>query len=102
MEEDPVMSAVLMRKALMSFLSFQGSRPALFNDLSPGESCPLRIPPINRGLRFPPLISREKEEGLPPVTQKRHQGLSLFTSAMGVSPRVSRRSGPEAMTLQWT
>jgi hypothetical protein len=28
----------------MSFLLFQGSRPGLFNDLSAGESCPLRIP----------------------------------------------------------
>ena len=29
-------------------------------DLSMGEFCPLRIAPINLGLRFPPLISCEK------------------------------------------
>jgi len=73
----------------MFFLTFQGSRPGLFNDLSAGEFYPLRIPPINRGLRFPPLISREKYGGLPPVTQKIHQGLSLALSGMGVSPWVS-------------
>jgi hypothetical protein len=73
----------------MSFLPFQGSRLGLFNDLSAGEFYPLRIPPIDRGLRFPPLISREKDGVLPPVTQKRHQGLSLAPSAMGVSPWVS-------------
>ena len=32
-----------------------------------GESCPLRIPDFV-GLRFPPLLSREKHGGLPPVT----------------------------------
>ena len=31
---------------MSSFLLFQGSRPGLFYDLSAGESCPLRIPPI--------------------------------------------------------
>jgi len=53
---------------IRSFLLFQGSRPGLFYDLSAGESCPLRIPLINQGLRLPPLISREKNSGLPPVT----------------------------------
>jgi len=56
---------------MRSYLTFQGSRPGLFYDLSVGESCPLRIPPINRGLRFPPLISREKDSGLPPVTSEK-------------------------------
>jgi len=64
---------------MSSFLLFQGSRPGLFYDLSAGESCPLRIPPINRGLRFPPLISRENDSGLrlgrarrgPPVTSEK-------------------------------
>ena len=28
---------------MRSYLSFQGSRPGLFYDLSAGESCPLRI-----------------------------------------------------------
>ena len=56
---------------MSSFLLFQGSRPGLFCDLSAGESCPLRIPPINRGLRFPPLISRENDSGLPPVTSEK-------------------------------
>jgi hypothetical protein len=49
---------------IRSFLLFQGSRPGLFYDLSVGDFCPLRIPPINRGLRLPPLISREKDSGL--------------------------------------
>jgi len=78
-----------MSPALMSFLPFQGSRPSLFNDLSAGEFCPLRIPPTSRGLRFPPLISREKDGGLSPVTQKKHQGLPLSPNAMGVSLGVS-------------
>ncbi len=64
---------------IRSFLLFQGSRPGLFYDLSAGESCPPRIPPINQGLRFPPLISREKDGGLrlgrarrgPPVTTEK-------------------------------
>jgi hypothetical protein len=69
----PWMNAVMMRATLMSFLPFQGS-PAMrdfFNDLSAGESCPLRIPPIDRGLRFPPPISREKHSGLPPALLNR-------------------------------
>jgi len=61
----------------------------LFYDLSAGDSCPLRIPPTSRGLRFPPLISREKDGGLPPVTQKRPQGRALPRSATGVSSWVS-------------
>ena len=56
---------------MRSFLLFRGSRPGLFYDLSAGESCPLRIPPTSRGLRFPPLISREKDGGLPPVTKEK-------------------------------
>jgi hypothetical protein len=73
----------------MSFLLFQGSRPGLFNDLSAGESCPLRIPPMNRGLRFPPLISRKKNGGLSPVNQKKHQGLGLGSRDMGMSRCLS-------------
>ena len=53
-----------------SFLLFQGSRPGLFYDLSVGESCPLRIS-ASGGLRLPPLISREKDSGLPPVTSEK-------------------------------
>jgi len=48
---------------MSSFLLFQGSRPGLFYDLSAGESYPLRIS-ASGGLRFPPLISREKDSGL--------------------------------------
>ena len=53
----------------MPFLSYRGSRPGLFSDLSAGEVCPLRILPrslLARALRFPPLISPDKDEGLPP------------------------------------
>jgi hypothetical protein len=53
----------------MPFLAYRGSRPSLFSDLSVGEFCPLRILPrslLARELRFPPLISPEKDEGLPP------------------------------------
>jgi len=56
---------------MKSYLSFQGSRPVLFYDLSVGESCPLRTPLINQGLRFPPLISSEKNSGLLPVTSEK-------------------------------
>ena len=49
---------------MRSYLSFQGSRPGLFYDLSVGDFCPLRIPLINQGLRLPPQISREKDSGL--------------------------------------
>jgi hypothetical protein len=34
----------LIRWLLIPFLSYRGSRPGLFSDLSAGESCPLRIP----------------------------------------------------------
>jgi len=47
---------------MKAFLQFRGSWAGLFSDLSAGESCPLRIAPTCRGLRFPPLISREKTE----------------------------------------
>jgi len=73
----------------MSFLLFQGSRPGLFKDLSAGESCPLRIPPITRGLQFPPLVSRKKNGGLSPVNQKKHQGLCLGSRDTGMSPCLS-------------
>ncbi|RLB28915.1 MAG: hypothetical protein DRG66_02865 [Deltaproteobacteria bacterium] len=56
---------------IRAFLLFQGSRLGLFYDVSEGESRPLRIPPINRRLRLPPLISREKHSGLPPVTTEK-------------------------------
>jgi len=52
---------------MRSYLSFQGSRPGLFCDLSAG----VRIPLINQGLRLPPLISREKDSGLSPVTSEK-------------------------------
>jgi hypothetical protein len=52
------------------FLQFRGSRPGLFYDLSAGESYPLRIS-ASGGLRFPPLISREKNCGLPPITSEK-------------------------------
>jgi hypothetical protein len=81
-----------MSATLMSFLPFQGSRPGLFNDLSAGEFCPLCIS-ASGGLQFPPLISREKDGGLSLVTQKKHQGLPLSPSAMGVSPWVSTLQG---------
>jgi len=45
---------------MKAFLQFRGSRAGLFCDLFAGESCPLRIVPTCRDLRFPPLISREK------------------------------------------
>ena len=63
--------------ALKPFLRFRASRPGLFYDLSTGEFCPLRIPLASSGLRFPPLISREKNGGLPPVTAKRPQNHPL-------------------------
>ncbi len=75
--------------SLRPFLRFRVSRPGLFYDLSTGDSCPLRIPPTSRGLRFPPLISREKHGGLPTVTQKRSQSHTAYISATGVSPWVS-------------
>ena len=56
------------------FLLFRGSRPGLFYDVSTGDSCPLRILPRSFGareLRFPPLIRREKDSGLPPVTAEK-------------------------------
>ena len=55
---------------MRSSLQFRGSRPGLFYDLSAGEFCPLRIS-ASGGLRFPPLISREKDNGLPPVTTEK-------------------------------
>ena len=65
----------------MPFLSCRGSRPGLFNDLSAGESCPLRILPrslLARELRFPPLISPEKDEGLPPgILEKASAPMSI-------------------------
>ena len=33
-----------------------------------GSSTPSAFPRLHRGLRFPPLISGEKDGGLPPVT----------------------------------
>ena len=75
----PGMNA-LMSATLMPFLTFQGSRPDLFNDLSAGEFCPLRIPPIDRGLRFPPLISREKDVSLSPSLLNFPKG-TLFNRA---------------------
>jgi hypothetical protein len=63
----------------MSFLQYRGSRPGLFSDLSAGEFCPLRILPTGRELRFPPLISREKHEGLPPgISEKASEPISIF------------------------
>ena len=59
---------------MRSFLLFQGSRPGLFYDVSTGESCALRILPRSKGakeLRLPPLVRREKDSGLPPVTAEK-------------------------------
>jgi len=63
--------------AMRSFLLFQGS-PAEKRDhfyaVSTGDSCPLRILPRSFGageLRLPPLIRREKDSGLPPVTAEK-------------------------------
>ena len=75
--------------SLRPFLRFRVSRPGLFYDLSTGDSCPLRIPPTSRGLRFPPLISREKHGGLPTVTQKRPQSHTASNSITGENPYVS-------------
>jgi len=51
------------------FLLFRGSQPGLFYDLSTGDTCaPSAFPSTGSGLRLPPLISREKDGGLPPVT----------------------------------
>ena len=76
------------QRVVKTFSSVPSLRPGLFYDLSTGDSCPLRIPPTSRGLRFPPLISREKHGGLPPVTQKRSQSHASSISATGVSPWV--------------
>jgi len=57
---------------MRSFLLFRGSRPGLFYDLSTGDTCPLRILSHKSGeLRLPPLISREKDSSLPPVTTEK-------------------------------
>jgi hypothetical protein len=59
------------------FLAFRGSRPGLFCNLSAGEFCPLRILDFVE-LRFPPLISREKDEGLPPgIAEKAPASISV-------------------------
>ena len=55
---------------MKSYLSFQGSRPGLFYDLSVSRQAGLRISAPG-GLRLPPLISREKDGGLPPVTSEK-------------------------------
>jgi len=77
------------QRVVEAFSSVPSLRPGLFYDLSTGDSYPLRIPPTSRGLRFLPLISREKHGGLPTVTQKRSQSHTLSISATGVSPWVS-------------
>ena len=58
------------KRVMMPFLQYRGSQPGLFSDLSMGESCPLRILDFVE-LRFPPLISHEKHEGLPPGIQEK-------------------------------
>ena len=74
-----IASKIMSYADMVPFLQCRGSRPGLFYDLSAGESCPLRIPPTSRGLRFPPLISREKHGGLPPGTsEKAPYPLALF------------------------
>jgi len=69
---------------IRSSLRFRGSRPGLFCNLSAGDSCPLRILPLPRELRFPPLISCEKHSGLPPVTAEKT--LSLLKNC-SVNPK---------------
>ena len=76
---------------MSSFLLFQGSRPGLFYDLSAGESCPLRIS-ASGGLRFPPLISREKDSGLPPVTTEKTSWPPDIANYLTL-PVVNRRKG---------
>jgi hypothetical protein len=58
---------------MRSFLLFRGSRPGLFYDLSTGDSLPPphSLPASRERMRLPPLISREKHSGLPPVTQEK-------------------------------
>ena len=71
---------------MRSFLLFRGSRPGLFYDLSTGDSRPPRLsgsrwraglppphslPTSRESCGFPPLISREKHSGLPPVTPEK-------------------------------
>ena len=67
----------------MPFLSYRGSRPGLFSDLSASRffEAGLRILPrslLARELRFPPLISSEKDEGLPPgILEKASAPMSI-------------------------
>ena len=58
---------------MRSFLLFRGSQPGLFYDLSTGESLPPphSLPTSRERMRLPPLISREKDSGLPPVTTEK-------------------------------
>ena len=87
--------------SLRPFLRFQVSRPGLFYDLSTGDSSRLRISPTSRGLRFPQLISREKDGGLLPVTQKRSQSHTLSISVPGVNPWVSMLIVVIGLAGQW-
>ena len=56
---------------MRSFLLFRGSQPGLFYDLSTSRRRDSAFPSTGSGLRLPPLISREKDSGLPPVTTEK-------------------------------
>ena len=79
---------------LMPFLPYRGSRPGLFRDFSAGEFCPLRILPTSRELRFPPLISREKDEGLPPGISEKASGPISTPSGQCVNWDLVRIDNP--------
>jgi len=65
-----------------AFPQFRGSRVGLFSNLSMGEFCPLRIAPINRGLRFPPLISCEKTAPFRQSLQKSPSSFSRMSETV--------------------
>jgi len=57
---------------MRSFLLFRGSQPGLFTTYQQGILAPSAFSPKKSGeLRLPPLISREKDSGLPPVTTEK-------------------------------
>ena len=61
---------------MTSFLRFQGSRPGHFKALRTGEASPLPVPlDFARGQGVPHFVTPWNDEGLPPVTQKRHHDL---------------------------
>jgi hypothetical protein len=57
----------------------------LFYDLSMGESFPLSTPLAGLGVRFPPRINHEKNEGLPPMSLEKGP-MALRCGGVGNKP----------------